>query len=89
MIKFNKDNKEQLSVDECLDPAMKITNIDNAIQYKKDYIIFIQKNLDKDLNTDKLLANEIANSNLGYYSKYFDEKTQKKVKKLFLYNKKK
>lgn len=43
MIKFNPENKQELTYGECLEPAMKITDPEDAKQYKEAYIKFIEK----------------------------------------------
>lgn len=82
MTKFNPLNKEELTYDETLDPAMHITDQADADQYKKNYIAFIQKHLDKEEpRTDDMTAEQIANSNLGYYAGY--GYNRERVEKLF------
>lgn len=48
MTKFNPDNKESLTYAECLGPAMLITEPEDAAQYLKEYVSFIQKCFDKE-----------------------------------------
>lgn len=82
MTKFNPLNKEELTYGECLDPAMHITDQADADQYKKDYIAFIQKHLDKEEpRTDDMTAEQIANTNLGYYAGYGYDR--ERVERLF------
>lgn len=81
--KFNPNNKDTLTYGDCLGPAMEITELEDAIQYKKDYVAFIQKELDKKPNENGLSAEEIANSNLGYYAGYYSDKVRERVELLF------
>ena len=81
--KFNPQNKESLTVGECLDAAMKITDKQDAIQYKRDYIAFIQKSIDKGEVKDKMTAEQIANANLGYCAGYYSSETRIRVEELF------
>lgn len=83
MTKFNPENKEVLTYGECLKPAMEITNKEDAIQYKKEYIEYTQRHLDKDPRDDNMTAEEIVNCNIGYFSGYYDSKVAERVKKLF------
>jgi len=84
MTKFNPENKEVLTYGECLGPAMVITEKEDADQYFKDYVAFIQKYLDEKPRTDGKTAEQIAKDNLGYYAGYYDHDTQLRVEKLFM-----
>ena len=79
MTKFNTDNKDILTYSECLDPAMKITNIDDANQYISEYIKYINKS-----KNDIFESEKIAKSNLGYYAGYYDSETRERVERLFM-----
>ena len=81
MIKFNPLGKESLTAGECLEPAMEIKNKKEAMQYKRDYIAYIQADLDK--NPNELTAEQIANSNLGYFAGYYSNEVRKRVEELF------
>ena len=83
MTKFNPENKETLTYGECLDPAMKITDENDAKQYLDAYVSYIQKHLDKEPRNDNKTALEIAKMNIGYYAGYYDNETSKRVNKLF------
>jgi hypothetical protein len=83
MTKFNPNNKEILTYGECLDTIFKITDKADAMQYKRDYVAFIQKALDKEPNKDGLTAEQIANANIGYYAGYGSSETRKVVEYLF------
>jgi|SRR5690606_17220116 len=83
MTQFNPENKQELTYGECLDPAMKITDPEDAKQYKEAYIKFIDKFLINGRSESGQTAEEIANVNLGYYAGYFSEKVRRRVEKLF------
>lgn len=80
MTKFNKDNKELglLTIGDCLEPAMKITDKKDADQYLKDYIKYIDSFQEKDASSES-----IAKSNLGYYAGYYSNEVRERVEKLF------
>lgn len=84
MTQFNPENKAELTYGECLDPAMKITDEEDAKQYFIEYVKFIQKYLDKEPRTDNKTAEEIAKINLGYYAGYYNDDVRKNVERLFL-----
>lgn len=81
--KFNPENKESLTVGEALNPAMEITDQDEADAYLKDYVALLQKLIDKKPSGPST-AMDVARINIGYYACYFGEETQERVKKLFL-----
>lgn len=83
MTKFNPENKQFLTYSECLYAAMKITDQEDADQYLKDYVSFIQKYLDKEPRDDEMTAEAIAKVNLGYYAGYYDYETRLRVENLF------
>lgn len=83
MTKFNPENKEILNYGECLKPAMKIQTEADAVQYKRDYIAYTQKFLDKEPRTDGKTAEDIVNENLGYFAGYYDNETRERVERLF------
>ena len=56
MTKFNPDNKETLTWGECLDPAMNITDQKEASQYFKDYVNYIQRNIDNGVIDENIPA---------------------------------
>ena len=87
MTKFNPENKETLTYGECLGPAMEITDPEDAQQYLKDYISFIERYIDKKAEPNtRMIAEEVAKSNLGYYAGYYDNETRMRVEKLFMCN---
>ncbi len=79
MIKFNPKNKKRLSYGECLKPAMEITNEADAQQYLDDYIAYIET----PPRPDGMTGEEIALNNIIYFSGYYDNETQERVKRLF------
>lgn len=84
--KFPKD--DNLSYGQILDPAMKITDKDDAKQYLESYIAYlipyvIDNNKDKDEEFIYKESIKIAKHNLGYYAGYFDNETRERVEKLF------
>lgn len=81
--KFNPEGKTVLTYGECLRPAMEITDEADAAQYKKAYVAHIQHHLDANPRSDDLTAEEIANTNLGYFSGYYDNDTRRRVERLF------
>lgn len=83
MTLFNPSKKESLTLGECLEPAMKITEQGDADQYLKQYIAFIQISLDKEPRKDAMTAEQIAKINLGYWAGYYDNETRERVEKLF------
>jgi len=83
MTKFNPEGKASLTNGECLHPAMKITDADDAAQYLRDYVAFIQGFLDKKPRQDGMTAEQIAKTNLGYFAGYYDDETRERVELLF------
>jgi len=75
MTKFNENN--------ILETAMTITSKKDAEQYLEKYILFIQKNIDKDPKRVNDNAEEIAKSNLGYFAGYYSNEVRKKIEELF------
>ena len=81
MTKFNPENKKDLTYGDILEPAMKITDREDAQQYLKSYIDYIQADLDKEKKKDD--AAQIAKHNLGYFAGYYSNETRERVEKLF------
>ena len=84
MIKFNPENKEVLTYGEALKPCAEIKNKEDAQQYLKEYVKFIQDYMDK--NPDEhhdFTALEIAKQNIGYYAGYYDYETRSRIEELF------
>lgn len=84
MTKFNPENKETLTYGECLGPAMRITEQEDADQYLSSYTSYIQKTLDKNPSNNNRTASEIAKGNLGYYAGYHSVETRGRIEKLFM-----
>ena len=63
--------------EKCLQIAMKITVEEDAIQYLKEYIKYIQD------NNPTVDAEMVAKSNLGYYAGYYSNEVRERVEKLF------
>lgn len=83
MIKFNPKNKKTLTYSECLDPIFKLTDRAEATQYKKDYIEFMEVILQIHPNKQGLTAEQIVNSNIGYYAGYGSGEDRVKIEELF------
>lgn len=84
MTKFNPEGKSVLTYGECLGPAMKITDPEDARQYFDEYVKFIEVAMRKEPRNDEKTAADIARINLGYYAGYYDEKTRECVERLFM-----
>lgn len=79
---FNPENKKQLTYGECLDPIFRITDPDDAKQYKETYINWIDEHVSiKDRAGSS--AEEIANYNIGYYAGYGTPENRIRIDKLF------
>ena len=83
MTQFNPKKKKILTVGESLDPAMKITDPEDAKQYKKAYVEYLDGHLKNNPDPNGKSAEEVANSNLGYYAGYFSHEVRERVEKLF------
>jgi hypothetical protein len=81
MTKFNPENKETLTTGETLEPAMNITDQNDAIQYFTAYAQFMFQHYEPSDTYEN--AVKICKSNLGYYAGYYDSETRKRVEKLF------
>jgi hypothetical protein len=82
LTKFNPENKDSLTYEESLSPAMKITEQEDADQYFKDYVEWMTKNF-KDAD-GKYTPEEVCKINLGYYAAYYDLETRERVERLFI-----
>lgn len=82
MTKFNPENKETLTYGECLDPAMKITDPEDAKQYFADYLAFMEKNFED--ASGRYTPQEVCKINLGWYAGYYDYETRERVERLFI-----
>jgi hypothetical protein len=79
MIKFNPENKDELTIGEIFSQAQKIKTKEEAKQYLDDYISHIMKETGKDYN----YASRTAKDNLGYYAGYYNETTNLRIQELF------
>jgi hypothetical protein len=85
MIKFNPENKEILTYGECLEPAMEITDAEEAKNYLTEYTVYQQKMMDKEkLDYKGLTAEQIAKQNLGYFAGYYNDETRLRIEELFI-----
>lgn len=83
MTTFNSENKSLLTYGECLDPIFKITDKEDARQYKKAYVSYLTNWLQKEPRTDNMTAEQIANTNIGYYAGYGTNEDRKRIEELF------
>lgn len=81
MTKFNPENKETMTIGDCLLPAMAITEQEDADQYYKDYVAFIQKHFDKEPPSNE--PEQVARINLAYFAGYYDHETRDRIERLF------
>lgn len=80
---FNPEGKVALSHGDCLRPAMGITDGEDATQYLRAYVAFIERALVHAPRTDGMTAEQIAKVNLGYFAGYYDRETRERVERLF------
>lgn len=78
---FNPKNKDILTYGEALKPAMEITDQADADQYKAAYIEWMEKHMSE--AEPGMTAEQIVNSNLGYFAGYYSNETRLRVEKLF------
>lgn len=83
MTQFNPENKQVLTYGECLEPAMDITDPEDAKQYKEAYIKFIEKFMTDRESKAGQTAEQIANANLGYWAGYYGDEVRERVERLF------
>ena len=83
MTPFNPEQKDELTYQDCLGPAMEITEQDDADQYLAAYVAYIQKCLDEEPRLDDMTAEQIATNNLGYYAGYYSSDVRERVERLF------
>lgn len=89
-MKFNPENKTQLTIAECLAPAMEIKEQIIADEYMKDYISYLDNEIawtveacTAIVNGDFRSAESLAKTNLAYYAGYYDDATRERVERLF------
>lgn len=63
--------------------AMLVTTEEEAKEYKQAYIKYVQKALKDKPRNDNTTAEQIVNSNLGYFSGYYKRETQERIQKLY------
>jgi hypothetical protein len=80
-ITFNPENKgkDAITIKEILEPAMKIKNKKEAVQYLTDYVEWYKREYQA---TDGA-AIIITKKNIGYYAGYYGWKKRQDVFKLF------
>lgn len=90
MTVFNPHNLSVLTFAECLGPAMGITDPEDAKQYLKGYVTYLNNNSAWTMEESNavLMGNftsseEMAKRSLGYYAGYYDNETRERVEKLF------
>lgn len=76
--------QDTLSYGETLGPAMEIETEDEASRYFARYCRWIMRvNAENDKFLGLKEAQDIAKTNIGYYSGYFGEETQRRVERVF------
>ena len=80
MTKFNPEGKANLTYGDIMRPAMGITEQDDADQYFKEYVAYINSVRKPDSKWD---AEEVAKHNLGYYAGYYSHEIRLRVERLF------
>ena len=83
MTQFNPQNKETVTYGEALDPIFKITDKQDAIQYKNAYLKYMEQFLVNGVNKSGQTALEIVNTNIGYYAGYGSNDDRKRIEDLF------
>ena len=83
MTPFNPKKKKILTVGEALEPAMQITELRDAKQYKAAYVAYLDGFLKNGKNKEGMTAEQIANANLGYFAGYYSNEVRERVEHLF------
>lgn len=83
MTQFNPDNKTSLTYGEVLNPIFKITDPADAKQYKAAYIRWVKDTVSREDLLGKT-AEQIVNSNIGYYAGYGSAEDRVRIESLFL-----
>lgn len=81
MIKFNSEGKQSLTYREICDPAMEITDKDEAIDYLTDYTEWIMEKSEEDISIDQAI--DVACCNLGHFSGYYSKEKRKRFMNVF------
>ena len=80
---FNPNNKEKLTFGELMEPAMNITDQDDANQYLDSYVAWLEESWIREGKEEKEPAAIIAKANLGYWAGYYSDDTRRRIEKLF------
>lgn len=83
MTPFNPEGKAELTHGDTLEPAMAITEADDALQYFASYAAYIRLHMDSDTDESGRSAEDLARINLGYYAGYYGAETKQRVERLF------
>lgn len=84
MIIFNPDKKDTLTYSETLAPTIQIKDKAEAMQYLKDYIVYLQQHIDNSIINGKYgSVEEMAKHNIGYYAGYYSSDDRLRVEDLF------
>lgn len=76
-IKFNPDNKDNLTFGEALDPIANIINEEEMTQYYEDYV---QWNINR-LQCTRVEAEDYAKTNIGYWAGYHGVEVRSRVER--------
>jgi hypothetical protein len=83
MTQFNPQNKEVLTHGEALNPIFAIRDKEDAMQYKKAYVEYMERILQKEPRKDGMTAEEVVNSNIGYRAGYGSTLDRERIEELF------
>lgn len=81
---FNPENKDELTYQEALEPAMNITEQSDADQYLNAYINY--QTLHFTEASGNYTAEQVCKINLGYYAGYYNNETRSRIERLFKTN---
>lgn len=78
------------NINSAIGPAMMITDAEDARQFLKDYISYLEEFTDWTIEDGKAIVNgdftraeQLAKRNLAYHAGYFDDETRERVERLF------
>jgi hypothetical protein len=81
MIKFNPEDKDELSFHEIFEQALKINTKEEAASYLADYSKWIKiKSFGKEQVKE---PEDIIRENFGYYAGYYSHDVRRKIERLF------
>ncbi len=80
---FNPENKEILTYQECLGPAMQITEQGDADQYLQAYIKYTERMMLQEARGDDKDAAWVVKQNIGYFAGYYNNEVRERVERLF------